>query len=60
MGGSCYKVGGWRDPKKILNVKFHNTRPVGKPRTRWENVVRTDTSQFLGLRGRRRPAENKE
>jgi len=22
-------------PIKVLNGKFHNTRPVGKPRTRW-------------------------
>jgi hypothetical protein len=28
-------------PKKNLNEKFHNTRSVGKPRTRWENVVQT-------------------
>jgi len=24
-----------RLPKKFLNGKFHNTRPVGKLRTRW-------------------------
>jgi hypothetical protein len=24
--------------------------PVGKPRTRWEDVVRRDTSQILGTR----------
>ena len=29
---------------KVLNGKFHNTGPVGKPRTRWENVVRRDTT----------------
>jgi hypothetical protein len=28
-------------PQKNLNEKFHNTRSVGKPRTRWENVVQT-------------------
>jgi hypothetical protein len=31
-------------PKKALNGKFHNTRPVGKPRIRWQDVVRRDTS----------------
>jgi hypothetical protein len=31
-------------PIKVLNGKFHNTRPVGKPRTRWEDVVRKNTS----------------
>jgi hypothetical protein len=25
--------------------------PVGKPRTRWEDIVRRDTSQILGTRG---------
>jgi hypothetical protein len=35
--------------EKVLNGKFHNTGPVGKPRTRWENVVRRDTSQILGI-----------
>jgi hypothetical protein len=33
---------------------------VGKPRTRWKEVVRTDTSQILGIRGWRRRAEDKE
>jgi len=33
---------------------------MGKPRTRWEDVVRMDTSQILGIRGWRRPAEEKE
>jgi len=47
-------------PQKIFNGKFHNTRPVEKPRTRWENVVRMDSSQILGLRGWRRPAEDRE
>jgi hypothetical protein len=28
-----------RIPKKVLNGKFHTTRPVGKPRTRWADVV---------------------
>jgi len=37
--------------QKVLNGKFHNRRAVGKPRTRWEDVVRRDTSQILGIRG---------
>ena len=36
--------------EKVLNGKFHNTGPVSKPRTRWENVVRRDASQILGIR----------
>jgi hypothetical protein len=53
-----YKNGRLKDPsKKVLNGKFHDTRPVAKPRTRWEDVVRRDTSQILGMRGWNRRAE---
>jgi hypothetical protein len=47
-------------PQKVLNGEFHNTRPVGKPRTRWEDVVRRDTPEILGIRGWRRWAEDRE
>jgi hypothetical protein len=47
-------------PKKVLNGEFHNTRQVGKPRTRWEDVVRRDTPEILGIRGWRRLAEDRE
>jgi hypothetical protein len=43
-----------RSQKKVLNGKYHNTRPVGKPRTRWVDVVWRDTLQILGIRGWRR------
>ena len=33
---------------------------MGKPSTRWEDVVRRDTSQILGIRGWRRRAEGRE
>jgi len=33
---------------------------VGKPRSRWEEVVRSDTSQVIGIRGWRRHAEERE
>jgi len=33
---------------------------VGKPRRRWEVVVRRDTSQILGIRGWKRRVEEKE
>jgi hypothetical protein len=32
----------------------------GKPRTRWEDVVRRDTSQMPGIRGWERRAEDRE
>jgi hypothetical protein len=47
-------------PKKILNVKFHTTSPVGRPRTRWADVVQRDALQLLGIRGWRRKAANRD
>ena len=47
-----------RIPKKILNGNFFTTRPVGRPRTRWADVVQRDALQLLGIRGRSRRAEN--
>jgi len=38
--------------KKVLNGKSHNRRPVGKPRTRSEDVVLRDTSQVLEYKDR--------
>jgi hypothetical protein len=47
-------------PKKFLNGNFHTTRPVGKPRTRWVDVVQRDALQLLGIRGWRRRAANRD
>jgi hypothetical protein len=47
-------------PQKVIDGKFHKRRPVGKPRTRWKDVVWKDTSQILGIRGWRRRAEGGE
>jgi hypothetical protein len=49
-----------RIPKKVLNGKFHSTRPVGRPRTRWADAVQRDVLQILGTRGWRRRAENRD
>jgi hypothetical protein len=49
-----------RIPKKVLNGKFLNTRPVGRPRIRWEDAVQKDALQISGTRGWRRRAENRE
>jgi hypothetical protein len=46
--------------EEVLNGKFHNTRPVEKPRTRWEDVVRRNTPEILGTRGWKRRAESRE
>jgi hypothetical protein len=61
MGGPYNKNGRRKDPKKkVLNGKFLNTRPVGRPRIRWEDAVQKDALQILGTRGWRRRAENRE
>ena len=49
-----------RIPKKVLNGTFHYTRPVGRPRTRWADVVQRDALQLLGVRGWRRRAESRD
>jgi hypothetical protein len=36
-----------RIPKKVCNGKFRSKIPVGKPRTRWEDIVQRDTTQII-------------
>ena len=48
-----------RIAKKVLNGNFYTTRPVGRPRTRWADVVQRNALQLLGIRGWRR-AENRD
>jgi hypothetical protein len=57
IGGSCLRMEDGKIKKKIVYGKFYNTRPVGKPRRRWEDVVRRDTSHILGIWGWRKPAK---
>jgi hypothetical protein len=49
-----------RIPKKGLKGNFHTTRPVGRPRTRWADVVQRDALQLLGIRELRRRAANRD
>jgi hypothetical protein len=49
-----------RIPKKVLNGNFHTTRPLGRPRIRWADVVHRDALKLLGIRGRRRIATNRD
>jgi hypothetical protein len=49
-----------RIPKKVLNGNFHTTRPVGRPRTRWADVVQRDALQLLGIREWMRRAANRD
>src|SRR5215475_9838178 len=49
-----------RIPKKVQNRNFHTTRRVGRPRTRWTDVVQRDALKLLGIRGWRRRAANRD
>jgi hypothetical protein len=49
-----------RVPKKFRNGNFHTTRPVGRPRTRWADVVQRDVLQLLGTREWRKRAMNRD
>jgi len=42
--GHIIRMEAGRIPKYVLNGKFHNTRPVGKVRTRWKDVAQKDIS----------------
>ena len=44
-----WKVKGPPHPKKKFLMGIHNRRPMGKPRTRREDVITKDTSQILGI-----------
>jgi len=59
-GGHIIRMEEERIPKKFLNGKFHTTRPVGRPRTRWADVVQRDALKLLGIRGWRRRAANRD
>jgi hypothetical protein len=49
-----------RIPRKVLKGNFHTTRPVGRPRNRWADVVQRDALQLLGIRGWRRRAADRD
>ena len=49
-----------RIPEKVLNGNFYTTRLMGRPRTRWVDVVQRDALQLLRIRGWRRRAENRD
>ena len=60
MGGTYNENGGGEDPKNDpkWNLLQYNTRPTGRIRTRWEDVVQRDALQLLGMRRWRRRARN--
>jgi hypothetical protein len=60
MDGSYNKDGRRKDSKKDSKRKFHITRQMGRPKTRWADVVQRDALQLLGIRGRRRRGANRD
>ena len=40
--GHIIRMEDLRIPKKVFNGIFHNTRPMGRPRTRWADIVHRD------------------
>jgi hypothetical protein len=59
LAGHIIRIEEERIPKKVLNVNVRTTRPVGRPRTRWADVVQRDALQLLGIREWRRRAANR-
>jgi hypothetical protein len=49
-----------RMPTGVLNGTFHDTRPVGRPKTRWADVVQRDALQLLGIRGWRKRSKKRD
>jgi hypothetical protein len=49
-----------RITQRVLNENFHTTRPVGRPRTRWADVVQRDVLQLMGIGGWRSKAANRD
>jgi hypothetical protein len=49
-----------RIPKMVLNGNLHTTRPVGRPRNRWSDMVQRGALHLLGIRGWRRRAQNRD
>jgi hypothetical protein len=58
--GHIIRIEEERIPERVLNRNFHTTRPVGRPRTRWVNVVQRAALQLLGIRGWRSKAANRD
>ena len=51
---------GERIPRKVLDGHFGGRRMVGRPRIQWEEMVRKDAKDLLGIRNWRTMARNRE
>jgi hypothetical protein len=54
--GHIIRIEEQRIPKRVLNRNLHTPRPVGRPRTKWVDVVQRDALQLLGIHGWRSKA----
>jgi len=45
LAGHIIRLEEERIPKKVLNGNFYTTSPVGRPRTRWADVIQRDAFQ---------------
>ena len=59
MGRSYNKVGRRNDSKKSSKRKLPYHKPVGRPRSRWVDMVQRDALQLLGIRGWRRSEQRR-
>jgi len=46
VGGACSTMGGMRNVYSILVGKPEGKRPLGRPRRRWEDNIRTDLREI--------------
>jgi len=38
----CIRYGGWRGVYRVLVGKSEGKRPLGRPRRRWEDIIKVD------------------
>ena len=45
MGGACNAYGGWTGVFRVLMGKPEGKRPLGRPKTRWEDNIKMDLQE---------------
>ena len=51
MGGACGAYGEGRGVHRVLVGKPEGTRPLGRPRRRWEDNIKMDLQEVGGVVG---------
>jgi hypothetical protein len=57
--GHTQRMENTRIPKKALNAKFGGARTAGRPRGRWEDVMRRDATGMIQCRNWKRAANDR-